>query len=402
MPSISRIGPKMALCGGVAAIVLVAWAARYSAAQNLAQDVPPPVGQVPGAILKGEEPKPAVPQAKPETNSEVASPLPAPGPADRLSVPHLTAEPEPSPFDGTIGTKAPAPIPIAPGDATAEVDDPEKVATAFLEQNQKLAESHLKTLKEEAEKLKARLIKVEAGIKRWDSLLEALRQSQSKVTTTPPAATSFRLPTRPGEADLLAAVNYFRQPFEESPIEPNGPSLEGKNVVILCNVSPGAAAEFPSLEREVPRMLAEILRKKVKKITIVEPDKFNWWVKTQPRDTEPDLGVDVAIVLEIEQFQSQSPGDLNMVHGDSKVHIQVFEMNYPKNSRGRLIREYAHEIYNEYAESTFPKRGPLPIDTGTSRNAFKHTFLNIVVKEISWHFVAHREQDSLHASQFEK
>ena len=131
-------------------------------------------------------------------------------------------------------------------------------------------------------------------------------------------------------------------------------------------------AEYPSLERDVPRILAEILRKKVKKITIVEPDKVATWVEAHPHWTEPadaarDFGADIAIFLEVEQFQSQSPGDLNMVHGDSKVHIQVFELDYPKNSRDRPIKDQpkeAHNIYDGYAESTFPNRGPLPIDSG--------------------------------------
>ena len=184
MPSILRIGPKLALCGVVAGLILVGWAARYSAAQERCSRWPPPIDQVPGTTVRGEEPKAAVPQSKPQTRSELDSPLPAPGPADHLAVPHLNTEPEPNPFNGTLGhhQSAPAPVPVAPGDATAaEVDDPEKVATAFLEQNQKLAEAHLKTLKEEAEKLKARLLKVEAGIKRWDSLLGALKQSQGKA-----------------------------------------------------------------------------------------------------------------------------------------------------------------------------------------------------------------------------
>jgi hypothetical protein len=204
---------------------------------------------------------------------------------------------------------------------------------------------------------------------------------------------------------------YFLQPFESTIPPPEGsPSLEGKKVVILCNVTSGAVAEFPSLERDVPRILAEILRKKVKKITIVEPDKVATWVEAHPRYTEPadaarDFGADMAIFLEVEQFQSQSPGDLNMVHGDSKVHIQVFELDYPKNSRDRPIKDQpkeAREIYNAYSESSFPNRGPLPIDSGTSRNAFKHTFLKIVVKEISWHFVEHREEDSIQDSRIEK
>ena len=75
--------------------------------------------------------------------------------------------------------------------------------------------------------------------------------------------------------------------------------LEGKKVVILCNVTSAAAGEYPSLERDVPRILADILRKKVKKITIVEPDKVATWVEAHPHWTEPadaarDFGADMA------------------------------------------------------------------------------------------------------------
>jgi hypothetical protein len=204
---------------------------------------------------------------------------------------------------------------------------------------------------------------------------------------------------------------YFLQPFESSVPPPEGaPRLDGKKVVILCNVTSSAAGEYPSLDRDVPRILADILRKKVKKITVVEPDKVATWVEAHPHWTEPadaarDFGADIAIFLEVEQFQSQSPGDLNMVHGESKVHIQVFELNYPKNSRDKPLKDQPKEsrnIYDGYAESTFPNRGPLPIDSGTSRSAFAHTFVKIVVKEISWHFVEHREEDTIQGSRIEK
>jgi len=61
------------------------------------------------------------------------------------------------------------------------------------------------------------------------------------------------------------ALAYFLQPFDPT-IEPKGPPLTEKKVVILCNVTSGALAEFPSLERDVPRELTAVLRKKVKKI----------------------------------------------------------------------------------------------------------------------------------------
>jgi hypothetical protein len=205
------------------------------------------------------------------------------------------------------------------------------------------------------------------------------------------------------------ALAYFLQPFDPT-IEPKGPLLEEKKVVILCNVTSGALAEFPSLERDIPRELASVVRKKVKKVTVVEPDKVATWVEAHPHWTDPadaarDFNADMAIFLEVEQFQIQSPGDLNMVHGQAKVHIQVFGMEYPKNSKDKPIKDQpkeAHNIYDQYAETTFPNRGPLPIDSGNSRSSFKNTFLKIVTKEISWHFVEHAPDDSIQDSRIEK
>jgi hypothetical protein len=143
---------------------------------------------------------------------------------------------------------------------------------------------------------------------------------------------------------------------------------------------------------------------------VVEPDKVATWVEAHPHWTDPadaarDFNADMAIFLEVEQFQIQAPGDLNMVHGDAKIHVQVFEMQYPKNSKDKPIKDQpkeAHNVYDEYVESNFPNRGPLPIDTGNSRSAFKNTFLRVVTKELSWHFVEHAADDSIQDSRIEK
>jgi hypothetical protein len=205
------------------------------------------------------------------------------------------------------------------------------------------------------------------------------------------------------------ALAYFLQPFEPMIAAP-GPSLYEKKVVILCNATSGSLAEFPALERDLTREFSSILKKKVKKITVVNPDKIVTWVEAHPRWTDPadaarDFDADIVIFLEVEQFQIQAPGDLNMVHGESKVHIQAFEMKYPTNSKDKPIKDQpkeAHNIYDDYAETSFPNRGPLPIDTGTSRAAFKNKFMKIVATEVAWHFVEHAEDDSIQDSRIEK
>jgi hypothetical protein len=203
---------------------------------------------------------------------------------------------------------------------------------------------------------------------------------------------------------------YFLQPFDATIAPPCETSFQGKKVVILCRAIADSGGEVSSLERDLSRDVTTILRRKVKKITVVDPDKVATWVDAHPKETDPaeiarDFGADVVIYLEVEQFQTQSPGDLNMIHGQAKVHVKAYEMEYPENSKGKPIKDQpkeAHEIYDGYAEPSFPERGPIPIDSGSSRAKFRSTFVKVVAKEISWHFIEHAPDDSIQDSRIER
>jgi hypothetical protein len=200
---------------------------------------------------------------------------------------------------------------------------------------------------------------------------------------------------------------YFLQPFEPT-IPAPGPSLQGKKVVVLTHATSGSQAEFPTLERELNREFVANLRKKGKKITLVDPDKVATWVEAHPKWTDPadaarDFEADVVIFLEMEQFQIQAPGDLNVLQGTAKVHIIAHEMVYPKNSKGKPIKSQTKEsrsIYDDYQESTFPIRGPVPMDSGVGRAAFKSKFLQVVANECSWHFIEHSQDDVIQDVKF--
>jgi hypothetical protein len=66
----------------------------------------------------------------------------------------------------------------APTPTGSANDDPEQNARAFAERSRKEAQDELKKLKEEAERLRTRLGKVEAGIRRWEALLTSLDNSE--------------------------------------------------------------------------------------------------------------------------------------------------------------------------------------------------------------------------------
>ena len=99
---------------------------------------------------------------------------------------HYRQRPSPSNLEApSIETKSePAGSHDAP--IAGEADDPEKTVQAFVDQNRKVAEGQLKSLKGEAERLRARLQKVEAGIRRWESLLAALEKSEAAAKDLPP------------------------------------------------------------------------------------------------------------------------------------------------------------------------------------------------------------------------
>ena len=207
------------------------------------------------------------------------------------------------------------------------------------------------------------------------------------------------------------SLAYFLQPFESTIPPPKGaPSLEEKKVVILCNVTSAAARGISVAGARSAPELAEILRKKVKKITVVDPDKVATWVEAHPHWTDPadaarDFDADIA---DLSRSRAVSVPDARRPeHGSRRrqgAHPGLRDA-ISQEQQGQPIKDQpkeAHNIYDDYAESSFPNRGPLPIDSGTSRAAFKHTFLKIVVKEVSWHFVEHREEDSIQDSRIEK
>jgi hypothetical protein len=183
---------KLAIGGIVAGVTLVCFVARLSLAQKPAD---PPARSVPedASTPTIEDPKTEPPQASVPSAKQKLPPSEPPSP--------LPAEPAADLVKDSASVAAPGSAPIA--------DDPEKVAKDFVEQNQKQAEAQLKNLKDEAEKLRARLQKVEAGIKRWETLLGALKQSQTatriETPQSPDTAVDLR-PVDPGDAKARDSV----------------------------------------------------------------------------------------------------------------------------------------------------------------------------------------------------
>jgi hypothetical protein len=203
------------------------------------------------------------------------------------------------------------------------------------------------------------------------------------------------------------SILYFLQPFEPTIAAP-APSLKGKKVVVLTKAATGTQGDFVNLDRELNREFVRILRTNVKRIEIVDPEKVFAWDQAHPSWTDPAevahvFDADAVIFLEIEEFQISSPNSPELFEGKSHIHVQLTELKYPKDTRGHELSDKAKEpevTHDAYADTTFPIRGPMPMEAGVSRAGFKSKFLKLVATETSWHFVPHAPGDNIQDARF--
>jgi hypothetical protein len=223
-----RIRPRLVAVLVIVGVIFIGWVARTTRAQQATQANPPAVPsgttqptQDPPLTLPGPVTDGAAPALQ---DSTVPAPMPS------------KSEPLP-PVDQSIPLNPGPPDPAAPGN-----DDPEKNARAFLEQNRRVAQGELRKLKDEAEQLRTRLGKVEAGIRRWEALVTALDNSEKPVApgaVPPPGADRPQELTPIGEAKKAIAVQGsppVAPPGEKSPFVTAGPNEPGE---------PSKPAELP-------------------------------------------------------------------------------------------------------------------------------------------------------------
>ncbi|MBX6313169.1 MAG: hypothetical protein IRY99_09685 [Isosphaeraceae bacterium] len=196
---------------------------------------------------------------------------------------------------------------------------------------------------------------------------------------------------------------YFLQPFE-SKIRADCPtSLKGKRVVIVANITPGVGGDFVSIDQALTTELVKILRKHVRKLEIVDPEKVRTWVQNKPSWSDPAelaeaFEADVVIWMEVRQFETQNPSSPDLLRGQSKVHVVVTEMKPPTDERGRPLKDrprMAEKVYENDCETTFPVTGHQIPEPGSSADSFKKKFLELVATEISWSFIDHAPGDDI-------
>ena len=192
----ARIVRLVGIAGLLGWLGMVSWMAKTTWAQNGAQAPPPPQALPAPAPSRAEQATASAPP--PIAPEEAKAPASEPS-ATPSSLPPPAIPGDAAPSSGTAADSRTAPTPTLAQEPTASPgEDPEKSARSFVERNQKEAEEHLKALTAEADQLRARLTRLESGIKRWQVLVNALRSAQGMATADEPSTLEPVPQTSPG------------------------------------------------------------------------------------------------------------------------------------------------------------------------------------------------------------
>jgi hypothetical protein len=193
----TRIVRLIGIAGLIGWLGMVGWVAKSSQAQNQGQP-PPPVA--PTATKEAASAQPSNASLLPLPSD--SAPPPVPAVSARSEQPASTSVNSAAlALPGTGAAPPASDLGAAPAPVARETDDPDKAAQSFVDRSRKEAEEHLKALTTEAEQLRARLAKLDTGIRRWERLLSALKSAQGQAITSNAADEPADLePVKPGQA----------------------------------------------------------------------------------------------------------------------------------------------------------------------------------------------------------
>ena len=199
----TRIVRMIGIAGLVGWMGMVGWVAKTTQAQNGGQNPAPlpPAATMPDESAQGgarnaqgaEQRRPGTPADRTRFGSLLGSrdslrlprcPRPEASRGERVTV--SSARPGYlAPTQQSSAASEPAGIrTLTENQPAPSSDDPEQSAQSFVQRNQKEAEDHLRALTAEAQQLRARLAKLESGIKKWQCLVNALKSSQGQPITS--------------------------------------------------------------------------------------------------------------------------------------------------------------------------------------------------------------------------
>lgn len=185
-----------------------------------------------------------------------------------------------------------------------------------------------------------------------------------------------------GPASLLYLL--FLMPRPKLPAKFD--KLEKKTVVVAPYAASGAQFEFAAVDREVGRRVVRQLRDNVVGIRIADPNQVAVWCDAHADFDWASLGkefkADYVLVLDIEKFTLFETNSVQLLRGQSHVHIQVADVS----ANGDVIWE-------TYLESSFPGSRPVPAGE-MSREKFRQLYLERLGREISRNFHPYNTEES--------
>ncbi len=190
-----------------------------------------------------------------------------------------------------------------------------------------------------------------------------------------------------GCAVVGGAVESYRK-TSTHPVEALYTGLQGKTFAVVVSADRMIEANNPGLLAHVTRGVAEALRESRVPAGYIPPEQtleylanYPQWVARSRTDLAEELGVDRLIVVTIEEYRLNDPGNAYLWEGVASGRVGVIERDSP------IPEEYAFErgIRVTFPDQSGVSRSDMAPATVTSMLARRFT------ERASWIFFTHEE-----------
>jgi hypothetical protein len=162
--------------------------------------------------------------------------------------------------------------------------------------------------------------------------------------------------------------------------DPEFQGLKNKRIAIVCRPVVQLQYSNNSVGNDIATELATVMRQKMKKIELIDPDRVAEWVDGNDWDdyTEIGKGLDADVIIGIDLSEFRIYQSQTLYQGKAKAQIKVYDM-----TKGGEVIYQKHTPQIVYPPNTGIPTQEMPEDE------FRRGFVTMLADQVGRHFYAY-------------
>lgn len=167
--------------------------------------------------------------------------------------------------------------------------------------------------------------------------------------------------------------------------------LKAKTVAVAVYAGPETLLDYQTVQLEISDAVVAELRKRVSKVTVVNPlqviryqDENPGWTALPPEKLCRDLGADFVLLVSLMEFSTRAPGSIHLARGRIIAEASLYKSSQPgENPSGRPVWR------SQLIRVVYPEQSPLGVPVSDDRDIRLRT-ARIFAERLAKNFYDHK------------